>query len=155
MTETEKPAISAKIQTHAPLQMDSLANAAPSVAAADAAVKDGLAKTLSTAEAMLAFNQSNFDAIVKSGQAFSAGMQELSKEIAAETKAYIEETMTTIKTQVGAKSLYAAVEVQTGLAQSLMKKLIADAKTRFEFTVRFSKQTMAPIKERMTSAAKF
>lgn len=150
-----KPAISAKTPPHAPPPIVSPASAVLSVATPAAALKDGLSKTMAHAQTMLAINQSNFEAIMKSTQTFSRGMLEISKEIVSEAQFYGEEAVAMLKTQAGAKSVHHAVEVQTDLVWSLIKKALENAKKRFELSVRLSEQTMAPIKERMLSAAKF
>ncbi len=55
--------------------------------ATQAKMKEGVEKVMKTAEELVAFNQGNLEAIVKAGQIWATGMQDLSKHIAAAAQA--------------------------------------------------------------------
>ena len=48
-----------------------------------AKVKEGMEKAMKTAEEFVAFSQGNLEALLKSGQIWAAGVQDLSKQMAA------------------------------------------------------------------------
>lgn len=54
---------------------------------------------------MTAFSQGNVEALMKSGQVWAAGCQEISKTIAAVAQAQLDHTMSTWTALVGVKSL--------------------------------------------------
>ena len=59
-------------------------------------MKEGVEKAMKTAEELVAFNQGNLEAIVKSGQIWATGMQDLSKHIAAAAQASLDESMSAL-----------------------------------------------------------
>ena len=78
-------------------------------------VKEGMEKAMKTAEELMAFSQGNLEAMVKSGQIWAAGMQDLGKQIAATAQASFEETMSTFKALTSVKSLKDAFDLQATL----------------------------------------
>ena len=60
-------------------------------------VAQTMEKTMKTAEDFLAFGQSNMDAFVKSSQIWAAGVQDISKQVAATAQASFDDTMAAFK----------------------------------------------------------
>ena len=69
-------------------------------------------KAMKTAEELVAFSQGNVEAMVKSGQIWAAGVQDISKQIAATAQASFDETMSTFKALSSVKSLKDAFDLQ-------------------------------------------
>ena len=115
-------------------------------------VKQGMEKAMKTAEDFVAFNQSNVEAIVKSSQIWSAGVQDLSKQVAATAQAQFEETVSVFKALSGLKSFKDALELQSSFARSAMEKSMAQSSRLTDASLKLTEQALAPITARVTTA---
>lgn len=109
-------------------------------------------KAMKSAEEMVSFGQGNVEAILKAGQIWAAGVQDLSKHFAVTAQASMDETMATVKALSSVKSLKEAVDLQTSLAKTAMEKMVAETGKITDATVKLAEQTMAPITARVTLA---
>jgi phasin family protein len=117
-----------------------------------AQVKESVEKAMKTAEEVMAFNQGTFEAVVKSGKIWSAGMQDLTKQVVASAQASLEETLATCRAFAGVKSLKEAVDLQTTLARSAVEKAVAESGRITDASVKLAEQTMAPLTARFALA---
>ncbi len=81
-------------------------------------VKAKMDKAMKTAEQMVSFGQGNMEAVIKSGQIWAAGFQDLGKSFAATAQAQLDQTVSTWKALAGVKSLKEAIDLQSSLARS-------------------------------------
>jgi phasin family protein len=114
--------------------------------------KEGMEKAMKSAEELVTFSQGNLEAFVKSGQIWTAGVQDISKQVAASAQASFEETLSTFKALTGVKSLKDAVDLQTSLARSTIEKTLAESGRLTDVSVKLAEQTFAPITARVTLA---
>jgi phasin family protein len=131
---------------------DGVAQATASFEKTQEKVKEGVEKAMKTAEEMLAFNQGNLEACVKSGQIWAAGVQDLQKQMAASAQASFEETVATFKALSGVKSLKDAFELQSSLARTTLEKTLAESGKLTDASFKLAEQAMAPITARVTMA---
>lgn len=136
----------------APAMIAGPAQAAASVENTQVKVKQGMEKAMKTAEELVAFGQGNVEAFMKSGQIWAAGVQDLSKHVAATAQANFDETMNTFKAMSSVKSLKDAFELQAGLARSAMEKTLAESGRLTDASLKLTEQTLAPITARVTLA---
>ncbi len=115
-------------------------------------VKDGMDKAMKTAEEFVAFGQGNMEALMKSSQIWSSGMQELSRQFAATAQASFQDTVSTFKALSGVKSLKDAVDLQANLARSTMEKTFSESGKLTDASFKLAEQALAPITARMTLA---
>lgn len=115
-----------------------------------AKVKENMDKAIRTAEEFVSFGQGNFEAVVKSGQIFAAGMQDLSQQMAAHAQAALNDTFSTFKALTGVRSFKEAVELQSGLARSAMEKTLSETGRMTEASMKLAEQSFAPIAARVT-----
>ena len=113
----------------------------------------GMEKTMKTAEDFLAFGQSNMDAFVKSSQIWAAGVQDLSKQIAASAQASFDETMATFKAMSTVKSPKDALDMQASLVRTNLEKAVAETGKITDASMKLAEQAFAPITAQMTAAA--
>ncbi len=106
-----------------------------------------------TAEELVSFQQGNFEALIKSGQIWAAGVQDLGRLVAASVQAQIDETVGTVKALSGVKSLREAVELQSSLARNSVEKVVAEGGKLTDASLKLAEQTWAPITARLTFAA--
>ena len=115
-------------------------------------LKEKFNMTMKTAEDFVAFNQANLEALVKSGQIWAAGLQDLSQTFAATAQAQFEEAMATVKALAAVKSLKDAVDLQTSLAKASLEKVVTDTSKLTDAGMKLTEQAMAPLTARVTLA---
>jgi phasin family protein len=115
-------------------------------------VKAGMEKAMKTAEELVAFSQGNVEAMVKSGQVWAAGMQDISKQLAATAQASFDETVSTFKALSSVKSLKDAFELQASYARATMEKTLAESGKLTDASLKLTEQTMAPLTARVSLA---
>ena len=109
-------------------------------------------KIMKTAEEFVAFNQANIEAFVKSGQIWSAGVQELTKQFAATAKASFDESVATFKAISSVKSLKEAIDLQTSFTKTAIEKSMVESKTITDQSMKLTEAALAPITARVTVA---
>jgi phasin family protein len=120
--------------------------------ATQAQVKQAAEKAVTTAEELVAFNQGNLEAFIKAGQIWTAGVQDLSKHIAASAKASLDDSIATFKALSGVKSIKDAIDLQTSFARSTLEKTLAESGKITDASFKLTEQALAPITARVTVA---
>ncbi len=131
---------------------DGMTKAAEGFTETQAKVKQGMEKAMKTAEELVSFSQGNLEAILKSGQIWAAGMQDLSKQVAATAQASFDETMSTFKALTSVKSLKDAMDLQASLARATMEKTLTEFGKLTDASFKLTEQAIAPITARVTLA---
>jgi len=116
-------------------------------------VKNHMSQTIKSAEDLVAFNQGNVEAFMKSSQIWATGLQDLGKLFAANAQAQIDESVATVKALTSVKSLKEAVDLQSSLAKSTVEKLVAESGKLSDASLKLAEQAMAPLTARVTLAA--
>lgn len=117
-----------------------------------AKLKEGVEKAVKTSEELLAFSQGNLEAFVKASQIYASGFQDISKHVAASSKASIEDSVAFSKSLMGVKSVKEAVDLQTGFAKSSIEKAVSESNKLTDAAVKLAEQTLAPLTARITVA---
>jgi phasin family protein len=117
-----------------------------------AKVKADMDKTIKATEDLVAFGQGNLEAFVKASQIWAAGVQELSRTVAATAQAQLDETLATVKALAGVKSLKEAVDLQTTLARASAEKVATEASKLTDASLKLAEQTWAPLTARVNLA---
>lgn len=107
---------------------------------------------MKTAEEFVTFGQGNVEAFVRSNQILAAGMQGLTKHMAASAQASFDEAMGTFKAIAGARSVREAMGLQAALARSTLEKAVTQTSQVAETTLRLTEQVVAPLASRLTLA---
>jgi phasin family protein len=115
-------------------------------------VIQGMKTMMKSTEDFVAFGQANLEAFVKSGQIWSAGVQELTKQIATSAKASFEESVSTFKAMSTAKSVKEAMDLQSSFAKAALEKAMAESNKLTDASIKLTEQTLAPITARVTVA---
>jgi phasin family protein len=108
---------------------------------------------MKSTEDLVAFSQANVEAFVKSGQIWSAGVQELTKQFATTAKASFDESVSTFKAMSTAKSVKEALEMQSDFAKTSLEKALAESNKLADAGLKLTEETLAPITARLTVAA--
>ena len=122
------------------------------IEAATVSVEQPMEKVVKTAEDFVAFGQGNIEAFVKSSQIWSAGVQDLSKQVAATAQAQMDETMSVFKAIAAVKSFKDMFELQSAFAKSALEKTMAESGKLTDASLKLTEQTIAPIAAHMTIA---
>ncbi|HEY0184102.1 MAG TPA: phasin family protein [Rhodopila sp.] len=131
---------------------EGVAKATAGFEATQAKMKEGVEKAMKTAEELVAFNQGNLEAIVKSSQIWATGVQDLSKHVAAAAKASLDDSMSAFKALTSAKSLKDAFELQASFARAALEKSLAESGKLTDASFKLTEQALAPITARVTVA---
>ena len=115
-------------------------------------IKDGLQRAIKTAEQVTQFSQGNVEAMVKSSQILASGLTDMSKLIAANAKASMDETMSIFKAMSSVKSIKEAFELQQSFARSSMEKALSESGRLTEHSMKLAEQAFAPISARVNAA---
>jgi len=115
-------------------------------------ITQGIKSMMKSTEDLVAFGQANLEAFVKSGQIWSAGVQELTKQIATTAKASFDESISTFKAMSTAKSVKEAMDLQSSFAKAALEKAMAESNKLTDASIKLTEQTLAPITARVTVA---
>ncbi|MBV9115836.1 MAG: phasin family protein [Acetobacteraceae bacterium] len=107
---------------------------------------------MKTTEEALAFGQGNIAALVRSGQIWAAGLQDLGKQVAATAQEQIANTMSAFKAIAGAKSVRDAIEAQAALARTTIERTVSESGRITETSLKLTEQAMAPVAARVSLA---
>jgi phasin family protein len=131
---------------------EGMSRAAAGFADTQAKVKEGMEKAMKTAEELVTFSQGNLEALVKSGQIWAAGVQDIGKQIAANAQAQFDETMSAFKAISSARSLKDAFDLQAGLARSTLEKTLTESGRLTDASMKLTEQALAPLTARFSLA---
>jgi phasin family protein len=131
---------------------DGMTRATAGFADTQAKVKEGMEKAMKTAEELMSFSQGNLEAMVKCGQIWAAGVQDIGKQIAANAQASFDETISTFKALSSAKSLKDAFDLQASLARSTLEKTVAESGKLTDASMKLTEQALAPLTARVNLA---
>lgn len=115
-------------------------------------LKNRMEKSFKVAEDMMAFSQGNIEACMKASQIWFAGVQDISKQVAAHAQAQMQETMSALKAFGGVKSVREVVDLQASLSRSTIEKTMAETSRLADASIKLTEQSVAPLTARMTLA---
>jgi phasin family protein len=115
-------------------------------------MKEGVEKMMRTAEDFMSFGQGNLEACLRSGQIWAAGVQDISKQVAATAQAQFEETISAFKALTAIRSVKDAIDVQANLARATIEKTMAESGRITESSMKLTEQVLAPLTARVTLA---
>ncbi len=115
-------------------------------------VAQTMEKTMKTAEDFLAFGQSNMDAFVKSSQIWAAGVQDISKQVAATAQASFDDTMAAFKALAAVKTPKDALDLQANLVRASLEKAVSETGKVTDASLKLAEQVFAPITAQMNAA---
>jgi hypothetical protein len=103
-------------------------------------------------DTLIAFGQSNIDALIQANQVFAKAMEEMGKEIAALAQAELERVAAASREALAAKSVEEVLKVQTDFATASLKRLLATSTKLGELNVKLATDTVVPITTKVTTA---
>src|SRR3954452_1136380 len=109
-------------------------------------------KKMKTAEQFITFGQGNVEALVKSSQIVATGLQDLTKQIAANAQAAVDESLSTFRALSTVRSVKEALDLQATLARSNFEKAVAQTGQLTEASFKLAEQAIQPLAGRMTLA---
>lgn len=114
--------------------------------------KTTMDKAVKSAEEFVSFSQGNVEALIKAGQIWAAGVQDLNKSFAATAQAQMEAAMGSFKALAAVKSVKEAMDIQTSLARTSMESAMAETGKITDASMKLAEQAIAPITARVTLA---
>lgn len=117
-----------------------------------AKMRGGIETAVKTVEELVAFGQGNMEALLKSGQIWAAGVQDISKQVAATAQASFENALSTFRAVAAVKSLKDAFDLQANYARASVEKTLASSSRLTDASMRLAEQAVAPLAARMSLA---
>ncbi len=152
VTSTPEETIAKGMETAVLMIEDDSVKTAEALQPNQVKVKKGIEMAMKSAEEFVTFSQGNVEAVVKSSQIWTAGVQDLSKQVAASAQATFDETVATFKALAGVKSLKDAFELQANFARAALEKAMAESGKLTDASFKLTEQTLAPITARVSVA---
>jgi phasin family protein len=152
MTPAAEPTARKLIEAPIAKFNDGIAKVAGEFETTQAKMKEGVKQVMKTTEELVAFSQGNLEALVKAGQIWATGMQDLSKHLAAAAQASLDESMSAFKALTTVKSIKDAFELQSSFARSALEKSLAESGRLTDASFKLTEQAMAPITARVNIA---
>jgi phasin family protein len=107
---------------------------------------------MTTTEEFLSHGQANVEAVVKSGQIWATGLQDLTRTLAESAQAQFDHTVATWKALAGTKSLREAFDIQSTHGRAALEKAVADTGRLTDASLKLAEQSFAPISARLSIA---
>ncbi|MBV8912988.1 MAG: phasin family protein [Acetobacteraceae bacterium] len=107
---------------------------------------------MKTAEQFITFGQGNIEALVKSSQIVATGLQDITKQIAANTQAAVDESLSTFRALSTVRSLKEAFDLQANYARTAFEKVVAQTGQLTETSFKLAEQAFEPLAGRVTLA---
>ncbi len=131
---------------------DGMSAASAGMEKGQAQLKEGMEKAMKTAEEMVSFSQGNLEAVMKSGQIWAAGVQDIGKHLAAHAQSTMEATMAAMKAMASVKSVKDAFDLQAHYARQSMETAMTETGKITDASFKLAEQAIAPITARVTLA---
>ena len=131
---------------------DGMERAAKGLETSQVKIKEQVEKAMKTAEEVLVFSQGNMEALMKAGQIYATGFQDISKHFAASSRNSLEESVAFTKALMGVKSVKEAVDLQTGFTKTSIEKAVSETNRLTDASVKLTEQVIAPLTARFTLA---
>ena len=105
------------------------------------------------AQDFFAFGQGNLEAFVKSSQIWAAGVQDVSKQVVANTQSGFDDLQAAFKAMAAVKNPQDALTIQTNLIRANAEKAVAESSKLAEASRKLAEKAFAPITAQMNAAA--
>ena len=109
------------------------------------------AQLLKLSAELQALNKGNVEALVESSTIASQGAEDLSREIIAYAQARLDQSLTTGKALLTAKSLKEVIDLQTDYVKSSFDAFTSEAGRLQELTTRVTSAALAPLNARVNA----
>lgn len=107
---------------------------------------------MKTAEQFISFGQGNVEAFVKSSQIVASGLQDISKQVAVNAQAAMDETLSTVRAFASVRSVREAIDLQASLARNSFEKAVNNAGQITESSFRLAERAIEPLAARVSVA---
>ena len=114
--------------------------------------KSGMEQAMKQAEQILAFSQGNIEAMLKSGQIWASGLQDLSRQITTTAQSTFQDNVSVLRSLAAIRTLQDAVALQTSTARTAMEKAMAESTRLTETSMKLAEQASAPLTARVGAA---
>jgi phasin family protein len=115
-------------------------------------IQANMNKMIKSGEALVALGQGNFQALVKSGQIWAAGVQDLGKSMAATAQTNFSATAASVKSFAAVKSARELADLQAAFARNALTQTFAETTKLTEATRKLAADALAPITAHVTLA---
>ncbi len=115
-------------------------------------MKEQVEKAMKKAEELTAFGQGTVEAMMKSSQIWSTGVQDLGKQVVATAQTQMNETVSTFRTMTGLRSLKDVMDLQANFARASMEKAMSETSRLTDASFKLAEEAWAPLTSRVSLA---
>ena len=126
-----------------------LADASAHLEKSSAQMRAQIGQAMKSAQDVAGFNKETIEAIVKSGQIWATGMQDLSRQFAATAQGQLEHALTTFKALSTLRSLKDIADLQSGFARAAMETAMTQTGRLTDAGFKLAEDVMAPLSARV------
>ncbi len=98
--------------------------------------------------------QVTFDAVTRASAVFTKGVEAFGQEVIAYAQSSVAQNVEAVKALTTAKTFKDAIELQTGFARTSFDRFLAESAKLSELSVKVATETVAPLQDRASVAAK-
>ena len=112
----------------------------------------GIKTMINNPQDFVAFSEGNLEALTAAGKIWVAGVQDLTKQLAATAKESLEESVATAKALTSVKSIKEAIDLQSNYSKTAVAKALTESSKLTEASLKLTEQALAPLTARMAVA---
>jgi phasin family protein len=115
-------------------------------------MKQQMETAIRTAEELVSFGQGNLEAVMKSGQIWFAGVQDISKQVTSTAQEQVDASVSALRALSTVRSPKEAFAWQTNVARSSFERTMAETRRLTDSSYKLVEQTVAPLAARVSVA---
>jgi len=117
------------------------------------AVKDSFEKSMKTAAELASFNHGSLETFIKASQVYAAGLQDISKHLAASGNTSLDASVSFTKSLFGVKTIAEAVNLHSGFTRGAIERAVVETNKMADASTKLAEQAIAPLTARLALAA--
>jgi phasin family protein len=116
------------------------------------AIQQGMKAMIDNTKEYAAISKDNLEAFAAVGKIWAAGVQDLTKQVAAAATGSFEESVATLKALGAVRSIREAIDLQSAYGKTLVANMLAESKRLTDASLKLTEQAMQPLTARMAVA---
>ena len=116
-------------------------------------LSEGMSQVSETARELFDFQRGTVEKMLEAGKIYGEGLQSLASHVASVTRENFEETVSTMRTMAGTRSISEAVRLQNELARNITSRSLTEGSKLVHDYLKVAEQAVAPLTARAQEAA--
>ena len=116
-------------------------------------LSEGMSRAGETAREMFDFQRGTVEKMLEAGKIYGEGLQSLASHVASVSRENFEETVSTMRSIAGTRSITEAVRLQNDLARTITSRTLTETSKLVHDYLKVAEQAVAPLTARAQEAA--